>query len=164
MGYGETWRRLAAEGVTLERGSDAERRATERFQNLLSDFKAPDFRARVRQVYAEDLFFNDTLKTVRDVDELERYLGRSGEALEAGRVEFHDVVVADGNYYFRWEMSLTFAKFARGQVHRSVGMSHVRFDRDGRVVLHQDFWDSAGGLFEHIPGLGWLLRRAKSGL
>lgn len=43
-------------------------------------------------------------------------------------------------------------------------MPHVRFDAAGQVVLHQDFWDSAGGLFKQVPALGWMLRRAKSSL
>ena len=43
-------------------------------------------------------------------------------------------------------------------------MSHIRFGADGKVVLHQDFWDSSGGLFEHVPGLGWMLRKAKARL
>ncbi|MDZ7644911.1 MAG: hypothetical protein U5K76_12275 [Woeseiaceae bacterium] len=31
--------------------------------------------------------------------------------------------------------------------------------RDGRVALHQDFWDAAGGLYEHVPMLGGLIRQ-----
>ena len=46
-------------GETLQ-----ERQAVERFQALLGDFKAADFVSRIRQVYAEDLYFNDTLKTI----------------------------------------------------------------------------------------------------
>lgn len=164
MSYLETLLELEAEGLALERGSEPERRAVERFQALLGDFKAADFRERIGEVYAADVFFNDTLKTVRGVAELERYLGRSGDALESGTVEFLDLAVADGNYYFRWRMSLRFAKFSRGETHESNGMSHIRFDRDGRVVLHQDFWDSSSGLFEHVPVLGWMLRGAKSRL
>jgi hypothetical protein len=40
-------------------------------------------------------------------------------------------------------------------------MSRVRFDAGGRVVLHQDYWDSASGLFEHVPVLGGLIRAVK---
>lgn len=43
-------------------------------------------------------------------------------------------------------------------------MTHIRFDSEGKVILHQDFWDSTGGLFEHVPALGWMLRRAKKRL
>jgi len=164
MTYLETARRLAAEGPPFDQGSAAERAAVDRFRALLSDFKAPDFRERVRDVYAEETFFDDTLKTIRDAAEVERYLAASADAVEVGTVEFLDLVVSNGDYYFRWEMTLEFKKIAKGETHRSVGMTHVRFDRDGKVVLHKDFWDSTNGLFEHVPGLGWALRRAKARL
>ena len=164
MEYLKTLSPLAAQGAVLEPDSDRERQAIERFQGLLSDFKAPDFRSRIREVYAEDVFFNDTLKTVRGVEEVEEYLVASADAIEKGTVEFLDLVAKDGNYYFRWVMTIRFKRFARGEDKRSIGMTHVRFDREGKVLLHQDFWDSSAGLFEHVPALGWMLRRAKKRL
>lgn len=164
MEYLETQRSLSAEGAPLEPGSETERQAIERFQDLLSDFKAPDFRRRIREVYARDVFFNDTLKTVRGVDRVEEYLAASADAIDRGTVEFLDVVSQDGDYYFRWLMTLRFKRLARGEDKSSIGMSHVRFDDEGKVVLHQDFWDSTAGLFEHVPVLGSVLRRAKKRL
>lgn len=164
MEYLRTLRALEKQGPPLATGSEAERQAIQRFQELLSDFKAPDFRPRIREVYARDAFFNDTLKTVRGAEEIEEYLAASADAIEKGTVEFLDVVAKDGNYYFRWAMTLRFKRIARGDDHLSVGMSHVRFDAAGKVVLHQDFWDASSGLFEHVPALGWLLRRAKQRL
>lgn len=164
MSYLEVVRRLEAEGAPLRVGSEEERRAVERFEGLLSDFKAPDFASRIRQVYAEDLYFDDTLRTVRRLDELEAYLTGSADAVEVGRVAFLDRAVANGSYYFRWEMTLQFKKLRRGKLTRSLGMSHVRFDAEGRVVLHQDYWDSASGLFEHVPVMGGLIRAVKKRL
>lgn len=161
MEYLETLQRLEREGAALEPDSHEEREAIERFQNLLSDFKAHDFGNRIREVYAEKAFFNDTLKTVHGVDQVEQYLLASAEAIEEGKVEFLDLVAKEGSYYFRWAMTLRFKRFAKGEPKHSVGMTHIRFDSDGKVVLHQDFWDSTGGLFEHFPGLGWILRKAK---
>ena len=160
--YSDTLRRLEAHGVPLEPGSDAERLAVDRFQRLLSDFKAADFRAGIRRVYADDVFFNDTLKTLRGVDQVEAHLTATAEALEAGTVDFVDLVAENGNYYFRWELEVRAKRIASGEERRSFGMSHVRFDASGKVVLHQDFWDSTGGLFEQVPALGWMLRRAKA--
>lgn len=162
MEYLETWRGLRAQGVPFPAGSDSERQALDRFGHLFEDLKAPDLDERVRAVYAEGAWFNDTLKTVEGVDGLARYLGHTADALESGGVEILDVAASDGDYYVRWEMTLRFAKIARGETHRSVGVSHLRFDEEGKVVLHQDFWDSTSGLFEHVPGLGWLLRQAKN--
>jgi len=164
MEYLGTLRSLEEAGATLEEGSEEESRAIERFQSLLSDFKAPDFGERIPEVYAEDVFFNDTIKTVHGAPAVEEYLTATGEAIDKGTVEFLDLVADNGNYYFRWVMTIRFKRFARGEDKRSIGMTHVRFDSAGKVVLHQDFWDSAGGLFEHVPALGWMLRRAKKGL
>ncbi len=102
--YEEVLRRLEAAGPGLEEGSAAERLAIDRFQRLLSDFKAPDFRSDIRLVYADDVFFNDTLKTLHGVDEVEEHLAATADALEQGTVEFVDLAVQDGDYYFRWEM------------------------------------------------------------
>jgi hypothetical protein len=161
MEYLETLQSLEEAGSPLAEGSEEERQAIERFQSLLSDLKAPDFGERIPEVYAEEVFFNDTLKTLHGVDDLQEYLTASGEAIDKGTVEFLDVVADNGNYYFRWVMTIRFKQLARGEDTRSVGMSHVRFDSAGKVVLHQDFWDSTGGLFEYVPALGWMLRRAK---
>lgn len=110
------------------------------------------------------MFFNDTIKTVYGAEDVQEYLIATGEAIDNGTVEFLDLVADSGNYYFRWAMTIRFKRFARGQDKRSVGMAHVRFDSEGKVLLHQDFWDSTGGLFEHVPALGWMLRRAKKRL
>jgi hypothetical protein len=42
----------------------------------------------------------------------------------------------------------------RGDRFQVVGMSHVRFDRTGRVTFHQDYWDT-GAIYERIPVLGF---------
>ena len=162
--YLDTVRQQQAAGATLEPGSEQERQAVARFQNLLSDFKAPDFASRVGEVYAEDAFFNDTLETLHGAAEIEEHLVATAAALERGTVDFVDVIHGDGDYYFRWVMIVRSKRLAQGEEVISVGMSHVRFDAAGKVVLHQDFWDSTGGLFEHVSGLGWLLRRAKDRL
>lgn len=46
----------------------------------------------------------------------------------------------------------------------TIGMSHLRFDGAGKVVLHQDFWDSTRGIFEHVPLIGNGIRAVKKRL
>ena len=162
--YLETVHRQQEAGAALEPGSERERQAIARFQSLLGDYKAADFASRIREVYADYAFFNDTLKTLQGGAAIQKHFVAVAEALVEGTVDFVDVVAGDGDYYFRWVMTVRFERLAKSQEVLTVGMSHVRFDAAGRVVLHQDFWDSTGGLFEHVSGLGWLLRRAKSRL
>ena len=45
-----------------------------------------------------------------------------------------------------------------------MGISHLRFDTEGKIILHKDFWDAAGGLYEDLPVLGGGMRWIKSRL
>ena len=38
------------------------------------------------------------------------------------------------------------------------GATLVRFDTQGRVTLHRDYWDAAEELYEKLPLLGTLMR------
>lgn len=58
-------------------------------------------------------------------------------------------------------MDIQFRKLKKGEVTRSVGMSHIRFDRDGKVTFLNDYWDSTSGFFEHVPVVGWLIGKVK---
>jgi limonene-1,2-epoxide hydrolase len=149
---------------TVEKGSAKEKAAIDRFIGLYSGLSEKNVRARVRQVYAEDAYFNDNLKTVQGIDAIEDYLIQSAQAAEKVTVQFQDVAESEGNYYFRWMMTITFKNLNQGQPTPSIGMSHVRFNQNGKVILHQDYWDSASGLFEHIPVVGWLIRTIKGRL
>ena len=40
----------------------------------------------------------------------------------------------------------------------TIGITHIRFNDDGLVVLHQDFWDTGLGFYQHIPVLGRVVK------
>lgn len=143
-------------------GSAAETHALARFAQFFSSF-APDRVDRlVPQTYADDVYFNDTLKAVEGRAALSHYLRDSAEAVEECRVEIHETTrTANDEHLVRWSMMIRFRKFRRGVDTWTVGMSHLRFDADGRVVYHQDYWNAADGLFQHIPVLGTLINAIK---
>lgn len=149
----------------MEPGSTREAEALARFTGFFSHLTVEAVETRLRDTYAEDVYFSDTLKTVRGLDNLVAYMRDSAEATEDVRVEIQETTrTAAGDYLVRWKMMIRFKKFAKGRENWSVGMSHLRFDGDGRVVYHQDYWDSAGGMFEHVPLLGWGINAIKSRL
>lgn len=147
---------------TVEPGSAAAQAALDRFTTFFGALTEDSVRSTIRDVYAADVFFNDTLKTVVGIDALEEYLAATARAAESVTVRFDDVVESRGDTYVRWTMDVRLKRFKRGQTLRSVGMTHLRFDADGRVVLHKDFWDAAGGFFEHLPVVGRMIRWIKS--
>jgi hypothetical protein len=146
-------------------GSPLEQHAIQRFKQFFADFTPSKVHELLDETNAEQLFFNDTLKTLLDRDSLREYLRVSAEAVESCIVDVQDVVSnGAGDFYFRWLMTIRFKSFARGRDTQSIGISHIRFDSNGRVVLHQDFWNAADGLFQYVPVVGWLIRKIKQRL
>lgn len=109
-------------------------------------------------------FFNDSLKTVREREKLAAYLAESASAVDKCAVAIDEWTPARIGWYVRWRMTIRFRRFRRGVDTESIGISHIVFDREGRVALHQDFWDAAGGLYEHVPLLGALIRTIRQRL
>jgi hypothetical protein len=68
--------------------------------------RGPGFKSRVRQAYAEDVCFGDTLKTAPGGRGTGTVSLRGADAVERGTFEFLDLAVMNGNYDLRWEMTL----------------------------------------------------------
>ena len=151
-----------AETGTVVRQSAEGQAAIARFKDLFSVLSTENVRNKAREVYAENAYFNDTLKTVIGAEAIEAYLLESAGRAASITVHFDDTVGEQGEYYLRWTMSIQFEEGSE-PVH-SIGMTHIRFDENGKVVLHQDYWDAASGLFEHLPVIGGLIRFVKGRL
>jgi len=157
--------RTADTRATFAADSPEARAALARVQSVFAALQdGPAVRARVAEAYAPDAWFNDTLKTLRGSEAIAAYFGENAGRLVEGHVEFDDAVLRDGEAYLRWRMTLRLENLGGGEPLRSIGMTHLRFDPEGRVILHQDFWDSSAGFYEHVPVLGWVIRRIKGRL
>ncbi len=150
---------------TVIAGSDTERLAIDRLKHFLGQWSAESIRTNTLQVYAPDAWLNDTLKTVRGATNIQTYFLRTTQNAVSLTVQFDDVTRSgDGLYYFRWVMDNQLKSVAKGQTIRTLGISVIRFDAQGRVLIHQDYWDSAAGLFDHIPVVGYGIRAIKARL
>ena len=138
--------------------SAAEAAAIENFKEFFSSFASNRIDKLLSKTYAKDIYFNDTLKTVRGIEDLAHYLKESADAVQDCRVEVIEVTrTADNDHYFRWKMMIRFKRFKKHQDTWTVGMSHLRFNAEGLVVYHQDYWNATDGLFRHIPILGTMI-------
>ncbi len=144
------------------RGSCTEQAGITRFEDFLAHLDEKTAREQTEKVYAPDAFLNDTLKTIHGAPAIRDYFIKTAKGLESMTVTFDDVAVSGSNYYFRWTMDTRMKNLAKGRTIRTIGMTLVRFDREGRVILHQDFWDSAQGVWNHVPGVGGAIRWIRS--
>lgn len=144
----------------MEMDAAAVEQGVQRFKAFFEHVTAESVRQKGPELYAENVWFNDTLKTLRGRQAVESYFLKTLDHVDSFGAVVDDVAVSGTDVYVRWTMDVRF-KGAKEPV-RTIGMTLLRFDRDGRVVLHQDFWDSAAGFYEHLPVVGDLLRWIKS--
>jgi hypothetical protein len=147
------------ENETLQPGSEKERAAIERFVALYSTYTEDNVRKHARDLYAQDAYYRDSFTEMQGVDNIEAYLIQGTHIMHNLTFDLQDVAVHNGNYYFRWITRFS-QKRKRDEVTHLPGVSHVRFNKEGRIIFHQDFWD-AGVIYEQLPIVGFFIRWLK---
>ncbi|MFZ4484477.1 MAG: nuclear transport factor 2 family protein [Chthoniobacterales bacterium] len=144
-------------GVPVSTQSAGERAAAG-FASLYGNVSSENVKANVRNVYAPEAWFNDTVATEVGIKAIEGYLLRTAENAESVQAKITDVAVSGHDVYVRWTMEVRVKSLAGGQPVTTEGISQLRFDPEGRIVLHQDFWNPSHGIYQHLPLLGPAIR------
>ncbi len=121
---------------------------------------APASVERVRELYAADAWFKDPFNEVRGAAAIERIFRHMFDQVKAPRFVVTERIEAGHGVMLTWEFR--FDARVREQCVR--GASHLRFDADGRVAYHRDYWDAAEELYAKLPLLGALMRRLQKAL
>jgi len=145
-----------AKGAGLQPGTTVEEQSIRRFDEFYQVFSADIIRKGVRDLYADGAYFQDPFKAVEGIDAIEAYFLKSTEGVQSCTFDIQEFAVHEGNYYFRWVMHLTLKRYPDEPI-QALGMSHVRFDKEGKVVFHQDYWDT-GVIYERVPLMGSIIR------
>jgi hypothetical protein len=153
-----------AEREGLEPGSEAEQEAIQRVIDLFAVFSEENVSQRVRGVYADTLFFRDGFKEFHEIDPLAEYMIESTKPLRECTFDFEEPVINDGDYYLRWTMNVSLNSDPEGYMDRAIGMSHIRFNQEGKVIFQQDYWDPTDVLYDRIPVANWLIKKVKERL
>ncbi|MCJ7546575.1 MAG: nuclear transport factor 2 family protein [Deltaproteobacteria bacterium] len=146
----------------LQPESEKEQAAIERFTYLLAHFTEDTIKQYARDVYAPNAYYRDSFTAKQGVENIETYFIEGARTMHELAFDLQDVAVHDGNYYFRWITQVSLLGKEEDVIHLT-GVSHVRFDKEGRVIFEQDFWD-AGVIYERLPVIGsfirWLKKKA----
>lgn len=147
------------ENEILQPGSEKERAAIERFTFLLAHFTEDNIKRYIRDVYAPNAYYRDSITAKQGVENIETYYIQGTQTMHELAFDLQDVAVHDGNYYFRWITKFS-PKGKEDDVIHLPGVSHVRFDKEGRIIFEQDYWD-AGVIYERLPIIGFFIRWLK---
>jgi len=148
-----------AKTALVKPGSTEEKAGIENFKAHYKVFAEDIIRRDTKTLYAKEAFFKDGYKEVKGVDAIETYFIATTKAIVSCTFDITEVIIHEGNYYFRWVMKLTIKRDKDNPIEQ-VGMSHVRFASDGKVIFHTDYWDTSV-VFERAPVIGSIIRWAK---
>lgn len=134
-----------------EPGSEVELQMIQQVIDLFSVYTEENLSKNLTNVYAEKIYFRDAFKEFSDSSELLEYMLAGLKPLDQAEFVFNRVARSGGDFYFDWTMRLDFKKTPPNTWEESIGVSHMRFNSEGKVIFHQDYWDPTDIVYRRIP-------------
>lgn len=159
--YLESLEVTESQAIELAADPSLEARAVQNLQNYFSSMTPTSVVDKTAAVYAPDAWLYDNIAVVRGLPAIQDYFVKAAGEADSFEVEFLQTIPSGLDYYIRWRMAITSVALADGEPIVSYGVTQFRFDRQGRVLLHRDFWDAGTGLYEYLPVVGGLVQRLR---
>lgn len=131
--------------------------ATQRLIALYEQL-SPAHLPRLEAYYAPDAHFKDPFNDVRGVNAITQIFVHMFVTLEQPRFTVTHHIVQGDQAFLGWEFRFRVRRW-RPQTEQCIrGATLLRFDAQGRVAMHRDYWDAAEEVYEKLPVLGGLMR------
>jgi len=114
--------------------------------------------SRFRDFYSENAYFKDPFNEVRGLPAIQRIFNHMFKQVDEPRFVVIETIADDGGAMLIWEFYFRVKLWGKGQAQVMRGVSHLRFDPDGKVNYHRDYWDTGEELYMKVPLMGSLLR------
>jgi hypothetical protein len=132
-----------------EAGSDAECAMLKQVEDLFTDYTTECLQKKLPRVYADKIYFRDAFKQYNASDELLHYMLQGVQAVAGVKFVFNHTMRSKDEFFIEWTMSIRFK--GKEDFETSIGMSRFRFNSEGQVIFHQDYWDPTTLIYEKIP-------------
>jgi hypothetical protein len=154
------WKQRSAEmAVNPEVGSEEAKALVMKVQEAFTPFTVENVSANFPKAYADELYFRDAFHTYTDLATMLAYMIKSAEMSPGVTFEFSEPARNGIDFYLPWTMVL--ADKNGGEPQKSIGVSRLRFNAEGKVIFHQDYWDSADVLVPKVPVANGLIEAVR---
>lgn len=128
-------------------------------ENLVEFFEKlqPEDVARMSDFYADDAYFCDPFNEVHTLAEIQKIFRDMFTKLQQPRFKILNTYRAEEGVVLVWEFSFQ-VKFFRLYDYVIHGNSVLKFDAQGKVNYHRDYWDANSELYAKLPLIGALFR------
>jgi steroid delta-isomerase len=129
----------------------------DRFQKFWQTL-SPESLARLPLIYSDEAYFRDPFNEVHGVYAIRGLLEEMFERLDEPTFRILEVVQQGDSAFLLWNFDFRIRILSPRRLRRIHGASHIRFNAEGRVEWHRDYWDAAGELYTQLPIVGRVMR------
>lgn len=137
-----------------------------RFVAAFNTLGTPAFVEQASNLYADQLFINDTLSQFSQKKDLVQHFQGMNNRVSNVSVKLISATHHQDSAYIHWQMAYDFKMFGRTKTMDSYGISEIKINQANQIIFQQDFWDPANGLYRSLPlvggAYGWILPFKKS--
>ena len=119
---------------------------------------SPQTLDRLPQFYAADAEFKDPFNEERGTDAIAHIFRHMFTQVDAPRFAVGSSFRGEDGVMLLWDFHFRSRGPLAPQAMSVRGATHLRFDGQGRIILHRDYWDAAEELYAKLPLVGWLMR------
>ena len=157
----------ARQTVTGKMLTDAEAlEIGQRFTGAFNQLGTDQFIDQASQLYADQLFINDTLSQFSKKTDLVEHFKGMNNRVSNTQVTLLNTSHYEDSAYVHWRMAYDFRIFGQTRSMMSHGMSEIKVNDQNQIIFQQDFWDPADGLYRSLPYMkgvyAWLMPFKKS--
>jgi hypothetical protein len=126
---------------------------------LLSWFEqlSPQTLGQISELYHAQCYFKDPFNEFYERKSLEKLFADMFVKLDKPRFVISDTVSEGQSTFIVWQFHFVLRQ-RNVQIN---GSSHIKFDEQGLVIFHRDYWDAAEELYEKLPVIGFVMKQLK---
>jgi len=118
----------------------------------------PDQLDLLANCYAKDAHFKDPFNDVSGRDNIRRIFAHMFTSLNEPRFKVTEQLIQGQKAFLEWEFRFSLQRWRTEQIQYIRGATLMRFNTQGLVMDHRDYWDTAEEFYEKLPVLGVLMR------
>ena len=97
--------------------------------------------------YDENVFFKDPFNEFKGRDKLKKAFAHMFVNLGNPHFVILDTIENSECVFLTWDFYLKF----KGRRHKIHGSSHLKYDKENRIVYHRDYWDVGEEILLNVP-------------
>jgi limonene-1,2-epoxide hydrolase len=146
--------------IEMGKGKASVTETLAQFQQLFNKLSTGNIHD-IRDVYSDDVFFQDPFSRVEGIDNLTDYFAGAYDNVISCQFDFGDPVINGRDVCIPWIMRLRHKRIRNGHQVNVDGISQLKI-YGGKVTSHRDYFDVGQLLYENLPFLGKAIRWIRS--